>query len=263
MSDIGTYSVVRYVPDPRRNEGTNIGVVVASNLQETFRFKFLSGFTGKGIPTADKPVLKAFKRQFEGDVREEAESRSPESLLQELFEDLQNSIQFTEPRSVRVINPDEVLKGLFDTFVAPRVAGEDTGRVTHKTMVKRISGRFRNAGLQRFVKRNVTVAGHFGRYRMDFGVKEKPSFIHAVPIDTEPERKFIDVSVMWEGKVRDLLKEEAHRHVTLVISPRVHDFEYPDRLREARDLFREAGAETVDYDELGPLMEIVSSEANG
>lgn len=259
MTYTGQYVVVRYVPDPARDEATNIGVAVASDNHGEFRMRFLEGFTGKGLPNEVKPHLRTFRRQLKDEAPGYFSSTTPESYLQQLSRDLHNSIQFTQPKAVKVSDLESTVETLYAELVAPIESEDQSDRVTHNSMVQGIRNRFEDEGLTEYMTRNVHVAGQFARYRFDFGMVDFHRYIHALPIDTEPESRFEDRVILWEGKVRDVLRKEADRDIILVVSPRTMDVEYPDRLARAREHLGAAGADTVDYENLNPLVGSVAA----
>lgn len=259
MTYIGQYAVLRYVPDPARDEATNIGIVVASDDHGQFLARFLEDFTGKGLPNDVKPHLRTFRRQLEEEAPGYFSATTPESHLQQLSRDLQNSIQFTQPRAVRVSDLESTVETLYEELVAPIESESQSDRVTHNTMVQGIRDRFEDEGLNEYMTRNVAVAGQFAHYQFDFGMEDYRRYIHALPIDTEPESRYEERVILWEGKVRDILRRGSERGITLVVSPRTTEAEHPDRLLRAQDYLGDAGADTVDYENLDPLVGSVAA----
>src|ERR1700674_1113496 len=123
-----TYSVVRVVPDPIKNEGINVGVVVASDVGRG-RLKWNPRFTTR---------VRALQRDFSFDAVDQAirglekllhvdpdvltlwdtrQVRADEALLTSLALRLNNQLQLTEPRRYRARTVEEAAESLFRRFV--------------------------------------------------------------------------------------------------------------------------------------------------
>jgi hypothetical protein len=129
MAGISYYAVVRYVPDPVRDERINIGVVVASGTGEFIGARFAHDLQrAKSFGAEDVGFLKDFAKTLD-DLTIQPRLRlklggAPEwdvQTLRTFHERWGNSIQFSEPRAAQEPEPDKLLEAVFARYVsAPR-----------------------------------------------------------------------------------------------------------------------------------------------
>jgi hypothetical protein len=123
----GYYSILQYVPDLERAEGANIGVVLfcpekgflkaqtATSNDRVRRF-----FGPEENIELDLDRINAFKATFEERLAAEAaRMRTPDDFLR-FINSRANQLLLTDPRPIKVFNPDVDLSTLFDTLVGGR-----------------------------------------------------------------------------------------------------------------------------------------------
>lgn len=125
-----TYSVLRYVPDPVRDERINMGVVVISDQSGESRCAFLPGARRKIAalnPNANvqqiERVIEAFKLRC-GDsylptlFKERDPRLTSRQQLELLAETMKNQFQFSEPKTHRAESIDRSVTELFSLLIA-------------------------------------------------------------------------------------------------------------------------------------------------
>lgn len=147
------YTVVKYLPDPVRNEPRNIGLILQSRELDYVNCKYVSNLQAKLGSTATKldiKVIRAYIEEFLENFNPFAKFPSTKSFLpgrpnEFLREDYLGNlakqglgkIQFSEPRGCLSDNPEKELEYLFKTFVADEIAKEEVLKHSRlKTEVK-------------------------------------------------------------------------------------------------------------------------------
>jgi hypothetical protein len=118
MPSMGSYAVIRYVPDQKRDEPRNIGVAIASNDLQTLRLRFRSSFRFMGIPRDDRRILHTLSRELESQLRRQAENLPPEAQLADAARSFANSLLFSDPKPCLISDPEAKLAELFDALVS-------------------------------------------------------------------------------------------------------------------------------------------------
>lgn len=170
------YSVVRYVPDPIRNEPRNIGTLVVCDDRSYAKGRF--SFSRAGLPARSERY--AFLRTIIGDLQlgNESQLNFLTSLrpgmgveeLQRLCEESTNAVQFTPPLPAPG-EPDRVLDDVYRDFVAPRSSGGSStwSRANAESIFRRS---FRQVGMENWVQSvpRIEVPGE-PPYVFDLGIK--------------------------------------------------------------------------------------------
>lgn len=118
---IGEYSIIRYVPQPEREESVNLGVVVVSGTTGELWTRFRDASSFVGYPPHLKPnrvVIQSFEKHLQELTRSESNANFSK-ILGTMRHDLQNTIQITEPHSCTFENPKEFVVEIFKDLVAP------------------------------------------------------------------------------------------------------------------------------------------------
>src|SRR5437016_5244403 len=117
MAAVSYYAVVRYVPDPIRDERINIGVVVTGQTGEFAGAKFTHDFQrAKSFGAEDLGFLKDFSKMLEDltvqpQLRLELEKEPSWDLttIRVVHQQWGNAIQFGEPRAALEPDPSKLL----------------------------------------------------------------------------------------------------------------------------------------------------------
>ena len=160
----GYYSILQYVPDLERNEGANVGVVLFCPER-----KFLKAQTATGndrvrrffSPDEDLDLdrINAYKAAFEERVALESEGSWTLDEFKAFVNTRANLLLLTEPRPIKVSDPQAELAKLFESLVGGRK--RRTGRPEAATRERELSDRFdellAERGLLQRVERNVQI----------------------------------------------------------------------------------------------------------
>lgn len=123
------YSVLKFVPDPVRDEAVNLGLVMAATDESWFRAEFLRTFAKVralgGLPAV--AYARALVRDLEAEVpMDGSQSRLflPAERLDSLLANVQSSdrrsrgrVRATEPHAAVTDNPDELFEDLFRELI--------------------------------------------------------------------------------------------------------------------------------------------------
>lgn len=255
MAVVGRYSIVRYAENYVREEWTNVGILLASDSMEKIEIRFLDRLTGRNFSSDQKDFLRPFKRRFSQEGIEANPGETPEETLESLVHDWQNALQLTPPKACKIEDIEETLDYLYRTFVAVPKQERDEATFGRRPLLRSVKQRLTSQGLMDHIERNPRIEGHIGRYKLDFQVRESPTFVHALPLPTERESEFVDVVAAWETKVPDILGTIEDATVDLVVQPESTEGEYGERARHGQELLNDVGASVVRHDDLDPMIE--------
>jgi hypothetical protein len=124
----GYYSILRYIPDLERGEGANIGVVLFCPA-----LKFLGARTARGNDRVrrffrsselDLRRINTFKEMFEERVSIEAERIETIEDFRIFIDTRANQLRLSDPRPIKVLEPEKTLSELFEELVGGRLRGE-------------------------------------------------------------------------------------------------------------------------------------------
>jgi hypothetical protein len=117
----GEYSIIRYVPQPEREESVNLGVVLVSGAQGALWTLFRDASSFIEYPPYLRPndeVIHSFENQLKH-IPQQTGQKELSTILGDLRHDLQNSIQATQPKACEFGDPKEFLQSIFELLVAP------------------------------------------------------------------------------------------------------------------------------------------------
>jgi hypothetical protein len=194
-----SYSIVRYVPDPRREEFLNVGVVVVAADQSFSDCRFTDDWRrARRFGAENLSFLKEATEQIEDFAREPDNlfgGPSAVAQLEAFSNNWQNSIQFSPLRTSVDPNPNALVDRLFEQYVeehgirrSVRKGKRPTLSLVHEVLTETLFEQFPVAPPD--VLRYQTLKGHLSTHRFDFVVKNgKPLLCVDVvsPIETENE----------------------------------------------------------------------------
>jgi hypothetical protein len=201
------YSVVRYVPDPLRNEPRNIGVIVLCPQGSYSKGRFSLSRSGLR-PTSSKylflQTILADLQLGEGNQPALFDLRPDFTLerLDDLHRESTNTIQFTEPIPVPA-RPESLLNEVYADFVASRGGGG--GAWSRGDALKVFQREFQLVGLERFVRDTASIRlGDDAPYVFDLGIQNGSwrAVIENISLMNQdsrhPEEKAAWMSRAWE-----------------------------------------------------------------
>lgn len=152
----GYYSVIQFCPDLMRLEAANIGVLLfcpelpflaARIARDNDRIrKFF------GSQDLDWQKLRLLKAAFEDRVAAEAETIRTLDQLQEFIDLRANQFRLTKPRSIRIEDPQQQLRQLFEELADSR-----SPRRQRRRFGRMIAEKLRRARLDRKLRRDISV----------------------------------------------------------------------------------------------------------
>ena len=160
---ISHYAVVRYLPDPLREEFINIGVVVISEESGIAQCRFTSDWHHKYSINRDHvDFLKEFAEDLshaltpQGDLFSQEHARLDKTRLEWLAGNWMHAIQFSEVRASVTDDPAAILDQLYTQFVARRP--DEVRRERRKTdILTRTQGEMKSVLRERFDDRAPSV----------------------------------------------------------------------------------------------------------
>lgn len=116
-----SYSIVRYVPDPRREEFLNVGLIVVSDDDSFAECRFTTDWRrARRFGAENLSFLKQVAGQIEDFAQEQRDvliGPSSVTQLEKFSSEWQNAIQFSPPRTSVHPNPSELVDRLFEQYV--------------------------------------------------------------------------------------------------------------------------------------------------
>jgi hypothetical protein len=108
-----SYFLLRYAPNPLREDGLNVGILLHCPEEKylgcivTSRFSRIKRFD----PRADRELFRFLQKDFEEQI--EQHENDQEGYLQGLSESMSNAIRLEGPRAVLLAKPEVEIEGLF------------------------------------------------------------------------------------------------------------------------------------------------------
>ena len=223
--------LVRYVPDPVREESVNIGLFLHSPQERYLGCLFTNDFRRVKTfhPRADVDFLRELQPDFENQI-EEAEDHL-ETYILTMRESFSNMIQLAEPRTCLLAEPQNEIQSLFARYVGERAAGpppEDT----RFRVKQRLTAALSESGVWEHMEKRIPAAPwtHSGDpFTFDYGYKPlrvegKPNghihFIHAHSLKRDVDAKAAKVLVYSLERVR---RKEGAQLTAVVEAPAAKD----------------------------------------
>ncbi|MEW4531193.1 DUF3037 domain-containing protein [Maioricimonas sp. JC845] len=152
----GYYSVIQYCPEPSRFEAANVGVllfcpatgylkaITSPDNQRAIKFFGREGHDWKRV--------QAFKKGMEDRLQKERSSIRSLDDLRQFISMRANLIRMSDPRPVKVFDPDKDLAELFEKLV-----GRKAKRHSRMDLEKILAEKFSDAGLEKKLVSKVKV----------------------------------------------------------------------------------------------------------
>ena len=247
-----SYSIIRYVPDPRREEFLNVGLIVVSDDNSFAECRFTQDWRRARRFGAENL---SFLREVAGRIEDFAQEQrdvligsSSIAQLEKFSSEWQNSIQFSPPRTSVHPNPSELVDRLFEQYVeehgvqrSPRKGKRRILSFVQEVLTETVFERF--PARPPAVLRYQTLKGHLSDHRFDFMVKNgRPLLCVDVvsPADNESE---LDQQVRATAyDIRDVRDKHPNLPLCVVLS-KASD---PDS--KLRRMYKRLGATVTEND---------------
>jgi hypothetical protein len=211
------FAVVKFVPDPVRDEPVNVGVVGMTD--EGLEYRFLDSLSCfKSVLDADDikglgVVIKFLRSSMD---------RSRDRTLEDLQELLNGQVRLSELMGGLAEDAQAFLDDQFELYVSSSAltkksrAGEDRTKIKDKIR-KAFGARGRQSELFSLAKRKVR--GRLGGFPFDFGVVNgHATFIHAISFQTREEYALNEAKILTWAAI-DTKEAHADATVAAVVAP--------------------------------------------
>ena len=156
----GYYSILQYVPNLERAEGANVGVVLFCPEKRFLQVQTSGGndrvrsfFGGENL---DLERIKAMKNAFVERVNQQADFILTGDDFKLFVETRANQLLLTEPRPMKVFDPQEDLQKLCDQLVGGRQKSEQKS-VTEKILNQKFYKLLQKRRISNLVQRRVQI----------------------------------------------------------------------------------------------------------
>jgi len=152
------FLLMRYVPDPFKNEFVNIGVLLLSRESDFADVRFTRDWSRVRCldPQADTEVLEELERDIRGQLQGSQASR--EKLLHRLQETLSTGLQLAEPKVLLSESPEQDLKQLAQTYLERPRPKRESKLGAKQRIVGRMQDAFESAGVWKAMNQKIKVA---------------------------------------------------------------------------------------------------------
>lgn len=191
MSQPCDFVLMRYVPDPFKDEFVNIGVLLLGREDDYAGVRFTRDWGRVRCldPQADIDILEA----LEGDLREQM--RNPESRKQTMYrlqETLSTGLQLSSFHALLSDSPEQDLQRLARTYLERSVPKRESRLGARQRIVTRMHEAFEEAGVWESLTKNIRASKytHPGdSLRIDCGYKPNGviRLFHGVSLRSDPD----------------------------------------------------------------------------
>ncbi|HMD20953.1 MAG TPA: DUF3037 domain-containing protein [Alloacidobacterium sp.] len=219
------FYLVRYVPDPVRNEFVNIGVLLRDvGRPEQLTVNFTKDWAR--VRCIDPDVDVGMLESLESELRQRLayEDVGAPSLMRVLEDSFSNALQITEPKAYLAESIIAGAEELMRVYVEPRKRQATTRKSGRQAIHAKMRSQFERAGVWDLMRKRIAVSGYTKAgdpLRIDCGYRPNGviRMFHAVSLDSDTEwPKVLAFSV---GSIRDGVArvENAKLELTAVVEP--------------------------------------------
>jgi hypothetical protein len=216
------FLLMRYVPDPFKNEFINIGVMLLARDGNFADVRFSRNWSRVRCidPQADIEILD----ELENDIRSQLQS-SPESrknLIDRLQETLSTSLQLSEPSALLSELPHQDLEQLARTYLEGPRPKRDAKPGARQRIVARLRDAFESAGVWKALNHPIKASIYTHRgdpLKIDCGYRNNGTvrMFHALSLATEPESAKV-LAFTYPGLSAGVLRlENAKTDLTAIV----------------------------------------------
>jgi hypothetical protein len=186
------FLLMRYVPDPFKNEFINIGVMLLARNGDFADVRFSRNWSRVRCidSQADIEILDELESDLRTQLRSGPESRK--NLVDRLQETLSTSLQLSEPSALLSELPQQDLEQLARTYLEGPRPKRDAKPGARQRIVTRMRDAFESAGVWKALNHQIKASTYTHRgdpLRIDCGYRSNGTarMFHALSIATEPE----------------------------------------------------------------------------
>jgi len=237
------YSLIQYCPDLGRFEAANVGVLVFCP-ERGFLRALTSRNNGRiikffGSEGHDWKRINAFKRGFEVRLREESANIKAVDDLRQFIELRANVLQITQPKPMKVSDPDKSLVELYEQII-----GEPASKVRKKSLKRYVGERLSHPDVAGKVVRDirVTVPVLGKEVEIPFGFQNgRFNLINPVRFNAENPDQAVNTACKYAVEGESLYEtpdpQRGRRQLVIVGQFRPKDSESPRRVRQVFDKY--------------------------
>jgi hypothetical protein len=248
------FYLVRYVPDPVRNEFVNIGVLLRdAGRPEQVTVDFTKDWAR--VRCIDPDVDVAMLESLESELRQRLAHQNGDSLaLMRVLEDsFSNALQISEPKAYLAESTITGVEELMRLYVEPRKRQTAVRKSGRQAIYAKMRSQFERAGVWDLMRKRIAVSGYTRAgdpLRLDCGYRPNGviRMFHAVSLDSDtewPKVLAFSVGAIREGIARI---ENAKLELTAVVEPiaevsadredaeRVEQYHFSVEIMEAQDI---------------------------
>jgi Protein of unknown function (DUF3037) len=248
------FYLVRYVPDPVRNEFVNIGVLLRdAGRPEQITVNFTKDWAR--VRCVDPHVDIAMLESLESELRQRLAHQDIDAppLMRLLEDSFSNALQITEPKAYLAESMISGVEELMRVYVEPRKRQSLTRKSGRQAIHTKMRSEFERAGVWDLMRKRIPVSSYTKAgdpLRIDCGYRPNGMIrmFHAVSLDNDtewPKVLAFSVGAIREGVAR---VENAKLELTAVIEPitevsadredveRVEQYRFSVETMEAQDI---------------------------
>ena len=186
------FLLMRYVPDPLKNEFVNIGVLLFARDDAFAGVRFTRDWGRVRCldPQADVDILEALENDIREQLQSNAESRN--QIVHRLQDTLSNGLQITEPKALLSISPEHDLDELAKTYLERVLPKREARPGARQRIVAHMQDAFERAGVWNSINKKIS-ASRYTRpgdpLKIDCGYRPNGviRLFHALSLATEPD----------------------------------------------------------------------------
>lgn len=219
------FYLVRYAPDPVRNEFVNIGVLLRdASRTEQMTVQFTKDWARVRCMDPDADV--AMLESLESEIRlrlADVDAGAP-SLMRALEDSLSNALQITEPTAYLAESMAAGVEELMRLYVDPRKREASARRSARQAVHAKMRSQFERAGVWDLMRKRISVSAYTkpgDPLRIDCGYRPNGvvRMFHAVSLESDTE--WPKVLAFSAGAIREGVArvENATLELTAVVEP--------------------------------------------
>ena len=257
------FLLVRYVPDPFKNEFVNIAVLLLGRDDQFADVRFTRDWVRVRCadPKADVDILEA----LESDIREQLHT-SPESrkqIVYRLQDTLSNGLQLSQPSALLSQSPERDLERLAQTYLERARPQREPRLGARQRIVGEMRNAFEAAGVWEALNKKIKVAKYAHRgdsMKIDCGYRPNGviRLFQAVSLATEPDSAKVlafSYPALAEGIAR---VEHAKTDLTAIVEDDLNRED--DGIQFAMQTLRQTSINVASVSELSVLAERARKE---
>jgi len=237
------FFLVRYVPDPVRNEFVNIGVLLreaGQSGQTLVRFTRDWARARCVDPDLDVAMLEGLESELR--VRLIDQGAQAQAMMRVLEDSFSNAIQITEPKAYLAESMVSGVEELMRVYIEPRKRQASVRKSGRQAIHAKMRSQFERVGVWELMRKRIAISGYTkpgDPLRIDCGYRPNGvvRMFHAVSLDSDtewPKVLAFSSAAIREGVAR---VENAKLELTAVVEPIAEvtsDREDVDRMEQYR-----------------------------